>query len=65
MQGNAGMYKQERSNGVTVITISVLCALYSLPFPQDFIRGLLLWVNVFLIELFPSPKEYFSQQTKK
>lgn len=65
MQGNAGMYKQERSDGIAVITISLLCALYSPPSPQVFIKVLLLWVNVFFIELFPSPKEYFSQQVKK
>lgn len=59
------MYKQETSDRVAVIIISVLCALYSPPTPQAFIKGLLLWVNVFPIELFPSPKEYFSQQEKK
>lgn len=28
MQGKAGMHKQERSDGVAVITVSMLCALY-------------------------------------
>lgn len=65
MQGKAGMHKQERSDGVAVITVSMLCALYPPLSLQAFIKALLLWVNVFSIELFPSPKEYFSQQAKK